>query len=58
VNGDEDVELERSIKKHNIMVKVINAHNTMFTDQTGRFPVQSTRGNKLLMVFKRSMAIT
>lgn len=51
VNGDKDVELEQSIEKHNIMVKVINAHNTMFTDQTGQFPVQSSKGNNLLMVF-------
>jgi hypothetical protein len=32
------------------MVKVIHAHNTMYTNQTGCFPVQSSRGNKLLMV--------
>jgi hypothetical protein len=32
------------------MVKVIHAHTTMYTNQTGCFPVQSSRGNKLLMV--------
>jgi len=28
----------------------MNAHRTMYSDQTGRFPMQSNRGNKLLMV--------
>jgi hypothetical protein len=32
------------------MVKVIQAHTAMYTDQTGRFLVQSSHGNKLLMV--------
>jgi hypothetical protein len=32
------------------MVKVIHAHNTMYTNQTGCFPFQSSHGNKLLMV--------
>ncbi len=47
-NGD--IELDRMLKEHNIMVKVIHAHTMMYTDQTGRFPVQSSRSNKLLMV--------
>jgi hypothetical protein len=49
-DNNEDIELDRTLKKHNIMVKVIHAHNTMYTDQTGHFPVQSSCGNKLLMV--------
>lgn len=33
-----------------VMVKVINAHQTLYSDQTGQFPVQSSCGNRLLMV--------
>ncbi len=32
------------------MVKVIHARTTMYTNQTGWFPVQSSQGNKLIMV--------
>ncbi len=32
------------------MVKVINAQQTVYTDQTGWFPVQSSWGNRLLML--------
>ena len=32
------------------MVKVVNATNTIYTDQTGRLPVQSSHGNKLVMI--------
>ncbi len=49
-DDNDDIELDRTLKKHNIMVKVIHAHTTMYTGQTGCFPVQSSRGNKLLMV--------
>jgi hypothetical protein len=49
-DDNDDIELDRTLKKHNIMVKVIHAHNTMYTNQTGCFPVQSSCGNKLLMV--------
>ena len=45
------VELTRTITKQNILVKVFNASETIFTDQTGRFPVQSSRGNTSLMVY-------
>ena len=44
-------ELTRSTSKHNILVKIINADETVYTDQTGRFPVQSSRGNTSLMVY-------
>ena len=47
----EESELTRTITKQNILVKVINASETVFTDQTGRFPIQSNRGNTSLMVF-------
>jgi len=45
------VELTQTITKQNVLVKVINASETVFTDQTGRFPVQSNRGNTSLMVY-------
>jgi hypothetical protein len=52
VDDDPDgVELTRAITKQNILVKVINANETVFTNQTGRFPVQSNRGNTSLMVY-------
>jgi hypothetical protein len=31
-------------------VKVINAHWMLYSDQTGQFPAQSSRGHKLLMM--------
>jgi hypothetical protein len=49
-DDNDDIELDRTLKKHSIMVKVIHAHTTMYTDQTGCFLVQSSCGNKLLMV--------
>jgi hypothetical protein len=47
---EEHIELDRMLKKQNIMVKVIHARTTMYTNQTGCFPVQSSRGNRLIMV--------
>ena len=47
----EDGELTRAISKQNILVKVINANETVYSDQTGRLPVQSNRGNTSLMVY-------
>jgi hypothetical protein len=49
-NDNKDVKLDRTIKKHDVMVKVIHARTMMYTNQTGWFPVQSSRGNKLIMV--------
>ncbi len=49
--ASDNEELTRATSKQNIMVKVINADATVYTDQTGRFPVQSSRGNTSLMVF-------
>ncbi len=46
-----DVEPTRTIAKQNILVKVVNAHEMVYSDQTGRLPVQSNRGNWLLMVY-------
>ncbi len=49
--GEDMIELTRTLAKHNILVKVINANQTVYSDQTGRLPVQSSRGNQLLMIF-------
>ncbi len=47
----EDKVLTKAVAKHNILVKVLIAHNTVYSDQTGCLPVQSNRGNCFLMVF-------
>ena len=47
----EDVELTRTLAKQNFMVKIINASQMVYSDQTGRLPVQSNRGNRLLMIY-------
>ncbi len=46
-----DEELNQAVTKHNILVKVVNAHKTVYFNQMGRLPVQSNRGNQFLMVF-------
>jgi hypothetical protein len=38
------------IKKHDILILVYNAKATMYSDQTGMFPVVSSEGNKYIMV--------
>ena len=42
INGDVDDagNLTRAITKHTILVKVINANETVYTNQTGRLPIQ------------------
>ena len=37
-------------KVQDVYVKVYNARETTFSDQTGQFPTQSKRGNKYIMV--------
>jgi len=44
-------ELTRTISKQNILIKIINASETVYSDQTGRLPVQSSRGNTSIMVY-------
>ncbi len=44
------IEIRHALTKQNLMVKVINAQQTVYTDQTGWFPVQSSWGNRLLML--------
>jgi hypothetical protein len=47
----EDVELTHAIAKQNIFVKVVNAQETVYSDQTGQLPMQSNQGHTLLMVY-------
>jgi hypothetical protein len=37
-------------KKNDVYMYVFNAHDTMYTNQTGVFPVTSSRRNKYVMV--------
>ena len=44
-------ELTIPLTKHNdVFLRVGEARETMYTDQTGAFPVQSQRGHKYIMV--------
>jgi hypothetical protein len=47
----EDIELTQAIAKQNICVKVVNAQETVYSDQTGRLPMQSSQENTSLMVY-------
>ena len=40
----------RSKKVRNVYTKTYNVHETMFSNQTGQFPVRSQRGNKYIMM--------
>jgi hypothetical protein len=37
-------------KMHDVYVKIFNAKEAVYTDQTGRFPANSSRGHKYIMV--------
>jgi hypothetical protein len=57
MDGDEqelnkiEVTIKDLQKKHEgIMIKVYNCTNSVFTDQTGQFPITSSRRNKYIMV--------
>ncbi|KAL7439594.1 hypothetical protein ACHAXM_007602 [Skeletonema potamos] len=45
-----DVTLLRHKKERDILVKVYDVRETVFSDQTGRLPKRSQRGNKYIMV--------
>ncbi len=47
----EDIELTQANAKQNIFVKVVNAQETVYSNQTGWLPMQSSQGNTLLMVY-------
>ena len=49
VNNDTERVLTATGPK-GVYIKTFNAQDTVYTDQTGRMPVTSNRGNKLLMV--------
>ena len=49
MEGGEELTLPLN-KHHDIYVRVDDARETMYTDQTGAFPVQSRKGNKYIMV--------
>jgi hypothetical protein len=38
------------VQTHMVYVKAIQATGQIFTDQTGKFPITSSRGNKYVMV--------
>ena len=48
--GGTQSETLTSKKMHDVYIKVHNVTETMYTDQTGRFPATSTRGNQYIMV--------
>jgi hypothetical protein len=37
-------------KEHDVYIQIFNAEETMHTNQTGRFPANSSSGNKYIMV--------
>ena len=41
-------EIEKLTKERDIYIKVYEAKDTMYTDQTGKFSVISSRGNKYM----------
>ena len=45
-----NAKLRPGVKKHDVYFKIWDAKEKMYTDQTGRFPVQSKQGNRYMMV--------
>ena len=37
-------------KEHDIFIKIVDLKETLYTDQTGKFPYISSRGNRYVMV--------
>ena len=49
LEGGEDLTI--ALKKHNdVYIKVRDAQETMYTDQTGAFPLRSRKGNRYIMI--------
>ena len=47
----EGVELTQPLRKHNnVYVRIDDAKETIYTDQTGAFPVRSRNGNRYIMI--------
>ena len=48
---EEEIELTGPIdKEHDVFLKIDEPSETMYTDQTGAFPVTSIKGNRYVMV--------
>ena len=50
VREEAESDLPAIPKAKDIYIKIHNVHETMHTDQTGRFPATSSRGNQYMMV--------
>ena len=51
INQEEDnTSTSPKKKEHDVYIRIFNAEETMHTDQTGRFPANSSSGNKYIMV--------
>jgi len=50
VREEPEPDLPAIPKAKHIYIKIHNVHETMHTDQTGRFPATSSRGNQYVMV--------
>jgi len=50
-NADDEQRTTSTTKKmHDVYIKIHNVTETMHTDQTGRFPATSSKGNQYIMV--------
>ncbi len=47
---EDDTPTSPKKKEHDVCIQIFNAEETMHTDQTGRFPANSSSGNKYIMV--------
>ena len=45
-----DPKQEQQCPQREVYIKIYNAHDTIYTDQTGRMPIVSNRGNRQVMV--------
>jgi len=50
VNQEKETHVPAIPKAKDIYIKIFNSSETMHTDQTGRFPATSSRGNQYIMV--------
>ena len=46
----ENNEVVPRTKQHDIYVRVDQVKDTIYTDQTGKFPITSSRGHKYIMI--------
>ena len=50
VERDKNNEVVPRTKRHDLYVCVDQVKDTIYTDQTGEFPITSSRGNKYIMI--------